>query len=237
MSAPILMVERVAKTFVTDSGTVEALAETSIEVRAGEFVAVIGPSGCGKSTLLHLLGGLAHPTSGRIMVDGVEVSAAGDFERTAVRRQKIGFVFQRFNLFPTLTVRGNLEIARQIQGNGVPPKDELVKLLEMVGLPHKMDMKPLDLSAGEQQRIAIARALVNHPAIVLADEPTGNLDSVNSTMILELFQDLNQRLGQTIMMITHNPDAAAVAHRTIEMKDGRVLSHGILPQLVTGAVT
>jgi len=216
---------------------VEALRGVDIQIQRGEFVSIDGPSGCGKSTLLHLLGGLARPSSGQIYVDGIEISTVGDGERTQIRRNKIGFVFQRFNLLPTLTVRGNLEIARQIQGNGVPPRDELVRLLEMVGLPHKMDMKPLDLSAGEQQRIAIARALVNHPAIVLADEPTGNLDSVNSTMILELFQDLNQRLGQTIMMITHNPDAAAVAHRTIEMKDGRVLSHGILPQLVTGAVT
>jgi putative ABC transport system ATP-binding protein len=216
---------------------VNALRGVDIQVQKGEFVAIVGPSGCGKSTLLHLLGGLARPTSGRIVVDGVEMSAAGDLERTSVRRQKIGFVFQRFNLFPTLTVRGNLEIARQIQGNGVPSREELVHMLELVGLPHKMDMKPLDLSAGEQQRIAIARALINRPAIVLADEPTGNLDSVNSTMILDLFHDLNQRLGQTIMMITHNPDAAAVAHRTIEMKDGRVMSHGRVPQLVTGAGT
>jgi len=216
---------------------VHALRGVDIQVQKGEFVAIVGPSGCGKSTLLHLLGGLARPTSGRIVADGVEISAASDLERTSVRRQKIGFVFQRFNLFPTLTVRGNLEIARQIQGNGVPAREELVQMLELVGLPHKMDMKPLDLSAGEQQRIAIARALVNRPAIVLADEPTGNLDSVNSTMILDLFHDLNQRLGQTIMMITHNPDAAAVAHRTIELKDGRVLSHGRVPQLVTGAVT
>ncbi|HUG54228.1 MAG TPA: ABC transporter ATP-binding protein [Vicinamibacteria bacterium] len=216
---------------------VHALRGVDVQVQKGEFVAIVGPSGCGKSTLLHLLGGLARPTSGRILVDGVAISAAADFERTSVRRRKIGFVFQRFNLFPTLTVRGNLEIARQIQGNGVPPREELVRLLELVALPHKMDMKPLDLSAGEQQRIAIARALVNKPAIVLADEPTGNLDSVNSMMILDLFQDLNRRLGQTIVMITHNQEAAAVAHRTIEMKDGRVLSHGILPQLVTGAGT
>jgi putative ABC transport system ATP-binding protein len=216
---------------------VHALRGVDIQVQKGEFVAIVGPSGCGKSTLLHLLGGLARPSSGRILVDGVEISAASDLERTTVRRQKIGFVFQRFNLFPTLTVRGNLEIARQIQGNGVPSREELVHILELVGLAHKMDMKPLDLSAGEQQRIAIARALINRPAIVLADEPTGNLDSVNSTMILDLFHDLNQRLGQTIMMITHNPDAAAVAHRTIEMKDGRVMSHGRVPQLVTGAGT
>ncbi len=229
LGAPIL--ETVDLRMVYHLGHVEvhALRGVDIQVQRGEFVAIVGPSGCGKSTLLHLLGGLARPTSGRIRVDGVDVSAARDIERTSVRRQKIGFVFQRFNLFPTLTVRGNLEIARQIQGNGVPPREELVRMLELVGLAHKMDMKPLDLSAGEQQRIAIARALINHPAIVLADEPTGNLDSVNSSMILELFQDLNRRLGQTIMMITHNPEAAAVAHRKIEMKDGRVLSQVTMP--------
>jgi putative ABC transport system ATP-binding protein len=214
---------------------VHALRGVDVQVQKGEFVAIIGPSGCGKSTLLHLLGGLARPTSGRIFVDGAEISAAGDALRTAIRRDKIGFVFQRFNLLPTLTVRGNLEIARQVQGNGVPPREKLIEMLEMVGLPHKIQMKPLDLSAGEQQRIAIARALINEPAIVLADEPTGNLDSVNSGLILDLFRELNARMGQTIMMITHNPEAAAVAHRIIEMKDGRVLSHGILPQLVTGA--
>ena len=170
-------------------------------------------------------------------MDGVEISTADDAERTAIRRDKIGFVFQRFNLLPTLTVRGNLEIARQVQGNGTLPRERLIQMLEMVGLPHKIQMKPLDLSAGEQQRIAIARALINEPAIVLADEPTGNLDSVNSGLILDLFRELNARLGQTIMMITHNPEAAAVAHRIIEMKDGRVLSHGMLPQLVTGAGT
>jgi putative ABC transport system ATP-binding protein len=213
---------------------VPALRGVDMQVRRGEFVAIVGPSGCGKSTLLHLLGGLARPTSGRILVDGVEVSATSDLERTSVRREKIGFVFQRFNLFPTLTVRGNLEIARQIQGKGVPPKAELVEMLELVGLPHKMDMKPLDLSAGEQQRIAIARALINRPAIVLADEPTGNLDSVNSQMILDLFRDLNARRGQTLVMITHNLEAAGVAHRTVEMKDGRVVSHGLVPRLATG---
>jgi len=216
---------------------VHALRGVDVQVQRGEFVAIIGPSGCGKSTLLHLLGGLARPSSGQIFVDGDCISSAGDAERTAIRRDKIGFVFQRFNLLPTLTVRGNLEIARQVQGNGVPPPKQLMEMLEMVGLPHKLQMKPLDLSAGEQQRIAIARALINKPAIVLADEPTGNLDSVNSGLILDLFRELNARLGQTIVMITHNPEAAAVAHRVIEMKDGRVVSHGMLPQLVTGAGT
>jgi putative ABC transport system ATP-binding protein len=204
---------------------VHALSGVDIEVRAGEFVAIMGPSGCGKSTLLNLLGGLARPTAGRVIVDGVEISVAGDGERTRVRREKIGFVFQRFNLLPTLTVRGNLEIARQIQGLPAPSRERLQELLEMVGLPHKTQMKPLDLSAGEQQRIAIARALVNDPAILLADEPTGNLDSVNSALILGLFKGLNQRHGQTILMITHNPEAAAVANRTIQMRDGRVVEY------------
>jgi putative ABC transport system ATP-binding protein len=210
---------------------VQALSGVDIEVRAGEFVAIMGPSGCGKSTLLNLLGGLARPTAGRVIVDGTEISVAGDAERTRVRREKIGFVFQRFNLLPTLTVRGNLEIARQIQGQPAPSRERLQELLERVGLPHKEQMKPLDLSAGEQQRIAIARALVNSPAILLADEPTGNLDSVNSALILGLFKDLNQRQGQTILMITHNPEAAAVAHRTIQMRDGRVVEGAAVPRV------
>ena len=234
---PILKTSDLRMVFHVGKLDVHALRGVDVQVQKGEFVAIMGPSGCGKSTLLHLLGGLARPTSGHVFVDGVEISTADDAERTAIRRDKIGFVFQRFNLLPTLTVRGNLEIARQVQGNGTLPRERLIHMLEMVGLPHKIQMKPLDLSAGEQQRIAIARALINEPAIVLADEPTGNLDSVNSGLILDLFRELNARLGQTIMMITHNPEAAAVAHRIIEMKDGRVLSHGMLPQLVTGAGT
>ena len=237
MKAPFLMTEGLRMVYHVGSQDVHALRGVDVEVARGEFVAVVGPSGCGKSTLLHLLGGLARPTSGRIVVDGVEISVANDAERTRIRREKIGFVFQRFNLLPTLTVRGNLEIVQQIQWNGAPPRARLQELLDTVGLLHKMEMKPLDLSAGEQQRVAIARALVMSPAILLADEPTGNLDSVNSTLILDLFRDLNRRMGQTIMMITHNLEAASVGHRIIELKDGRVLSHGILPQLVTGAGT
>jgi putative ABC transport system ATP-binding protein len=210
---------------------VPALSGVDIEVRAGEFAAIMGPSGCGKSTLLNLLGGLARPTGGRVIVDGIEISVAGDAERTRVRREKIGFVFQRFNLLPTLTVRGNLEIARQIQGQPAPPLERLLELLEMVGLPHKIQMKPLDLSAGEQQRVAIARALVNSPAILLADEPTGNLDSMNSAMVLDLFKDLNRSRGQTILMITHNPEAAAVGNRTIHMRDGRVVEYAAAPRV------
>ena len=202
---------------------VPALRGVNLEVKRGEFVSIVGHSGSGKSTLLHLLGGLATPTAGRVVVDGEEISRNDDSVRTRVRREKIGFVFQRFNLLPTLTVRGNLEIVKQIQGNGALGLIRLLELLEMVGLKHKLDMKPLDLSAGEQQRIAIARALVMNPAILLADEPTGNLDSVNSAHILELFRELNRNLGQTIVMITHNPEAAQLGDRIFEMKDGQVV--------------
>jgi putative ABC transport system ATP-binding protein len=238
MTASILQTEDLHMVFrVGHRLEVHALRGVDIDVARGEFVSIMGPSGCGKSTLLHLLGGLARPTSGRITVDGVGMSVAGDAERTRTRREKIGFVFQRFNLLPTLTVRGNLEIARQIQGEKPPPRERVMELLDMVGLPHKVQMKPLDLSAGEQQRIAVARALVNSPAILLADEPTGNLDSVNSGVILDLFRGLNHRLGQTILMITHNPEAASVSDRRIEMRDGRVISHGTFPQVARGAAT
>jgi putative ABC transport system ATP-binding protein len=230
----ILRTEDLRMVYHVGRQDVHALRGVDLAVGAGEFVSVAGPSGCGKSTLLHLLGGLARPTGGRIFVCGTEISVASDAERTRIRREKIGFVFQRFNLLPTLTVQGNLEIVSQISGNGGLLQGRMMELLDMVGLPHKVRMKPLDLSAGEQQRIAIARALVMSPAILLADEPTGNLDSVNSAMILELFKDLNRRLGQTIVMITHNPEAAAVGHRIVEMKDGRILHHRSLAPMATG---
>ncbi len=231
---PILQAVDLRMVYRVGQVEVDALRGVDLRVQTGDFVSIIGPSGCGKSTLLHLLGGLATPTSGQILIDGVAISRAGDAERTRIRREKIGFVFQRFNLLPTLTVRGNLEMAGQILTGKVPHRDRIIELLEMVGLPHKVDMKPLDLSAGEQQRVAIARALVNQPALILADEPTGNLDSVNSGVILDLFKDLNGRLGQTLLMITHNPEAAAVGHRTVEMKDGRIVRQGAVPQVMAG---
>jgi putative ABC transport system ATP-binding protein len=220
---PILETIDLRMTYHVGKLEVQALRGVSVQVRRREFCSIVGHSGSGKSTLLHLLGGLASPSSGRVMVDGREISRSDDAQRTRIRRDKIGFVFQRFNLLPTLTVRGNLEIVGQIQGNGPVSQERVMELLELVGLPHKVDMKPLDLSAGEQQRIAIARALVMSPAILLADEPTGNLDSVNSANILELMRDLNRRFGQTVVMITHNPEAAQMGHRIFEMKDGAVV--------------
>ncbi|HMY75707.1 MAG TPA: ABC transporter ATP-binding protein, partial [Blastocatellia bacterium] len=194
-------------------------------INSGEFIVLLGPSGCGKSTMLHILGGLLKPTAGKVLVDGEDMAAMGDAGRTDVRRRKIGFVFQRFNLFPTLSAEGNLKLAEDIHGNGGKGADAETRreVLRMLRLENKMRHKPLELSGGEQQRVAIARAIINRPAIILADEPTGNLDSENSEIVLEMLQKLNRELKQTIVMITHNPEAAAVAARTIEMRDGMIV--------------
>jgi putative ABC transport system ATP-binding protein len=197
----------------------------SLEIKEGEFVAIMGPSGCGKSTLLHLLGGLLSPTSGQILIDGEDLAAVSDAKRTDIRRRKIGFVFQRFNLFPTLTAEGNLKLAEKIHtGNGSKNADRRREVLRLLKLENKMHHKPLELSGGEQQRVALARAIVNSPAIILADEPTGNLDTENSKIVLDMFGELNERFNQTIIMITHNPEAAAGCHRVIRMLDGRIVN-------------
>jgi putative ABC transport system ATP-binding protein len=204
---------------------VPALRGVNLEIEPGEFVAIMGPSGCGKSTLLHLLGGLLSPTSGSIVIDGEDLSKVSDARRTDIRRRKIGFVFQRFNLFPTLTAEGNLKLAEKIHtGSGASDPKRRHEVLELLRLEDKMHHKPLELSGGQQQRVALARAVVNSPAIILADEPTGNLDTENSEVVLEMFRDINQRLGQTIVMITHNPDAAAHCTRTIQMIDGHIVN-------------
>lgn len=212
------------KIFKTGKIEVAAVRDVSLKVREGEFIAIMGPSGCGKSTLLHLLGGLATPTSGRVLVDGEEVSAGKDAVRTDIRRRKIGFVFQRFNLLPTLSAQGNLEIAQEIHRNGSRDREHVDEILNLLGLEKKTHHKPSELSGGEQQRLAIARAVINRPAILLADEPTGNLDTRNSMVVLKMIQELNRALSQTILMITHNPEAANIANRLIEMRDGRIVS-------------
>ncbi len=211
---------------VFKSGRVEscALQGVSFRVKAGEFVAIMGPSGCGKSTLLHILGSLLQPTSGTVMIDGVDLASVGDAERTEIRRRKIGFVFQRFNLLPTLTAQDNIELAGRVRRNGHFKLGRAKELLGLLGLDDKLHHKPSELSGGEQQRVAIARALITKPAILLADEPTGNLDSGNSKMVLDMLKELNARYKQTIVMITHDPEAAAAAGRIIEMRDGQVLS-------------
>ena len=206
---------------------VPALQNVNLTVRHGEFIAIMGPSGCGKSTLLHLLGGLMQPTRGNIFIDGMDISKLSDSERTAVRRDKIGYVFQRFNLLPTLSAKGNIELAKKIHGNGFLVANGVDNILSMLGLTEKINFRPSELSGGEQQRVAIARAVINRPAIVLADEPTGSLDSHNSGIVLKILRELNDRLGQTIVMITHDADAASTASRVIEMKDGQILSPDI----------
>src|SRR5467141_3791907 len=219
----ILKAENLVKTFRVGKVDVPALRGISLEVQEGEFVAIMGPSGCGKSTMLHLLGGLLTPTSGRIIVDGEDMTAASDARRTDIRRRKIGFIFQRFNLFPTLTAEGNLKLAEHIAGNGNgDAQKNRSEILKVLRLQDKLHHKPIELSGGEQQRVAIARAVINHPAIVLADEPTGNLDTANSEIVLTLLRNLNETLGQTILMITHNPEAAAYGHRLVRMRDGRI---------------
>ena len=207
---------------------VRALRGVDLEVAQEEFVSIMGPSGCGKSTLLHIVGGLLTPTAGKVFVDGVEITSLSDARRTDLRRRKIGFVFQRLNLFPTLTVEGNLRLAEHIYTNGKKGAEGQQagrhEILRVLGLEDKLDHKPNELSGGEQQRVALARAIINRPAIILADEPTGSLDSENSQIVLKMFKELNAQFGQTIVMITHNPEAAAVSNRIIHMRDGKIIS-------------
>ncbi len=223
MADPIIVIRDLKKIYHVGDVDVPALRGVSLDVGRGEFVSVVGPSGSGKSTLFHILGGLASPTSGQVVVDGEDLSSITDSDRTRLRRRKVGFVFQRYNLLPTLSALGNIEMARYFSEQRGPLDASFMELLKLLGIQHRMNHKPRALSGGEQQRVAIARALVNRPAILLADEPTGNLDTENSERVLGVLKDLNERLGQTILMITHNPEAAAYAHRTVHMRDGRVV--------------
>ncbi len=222
---PILQTVALKKTYKVGRLEVPVLRGLSMDVNEGEFVAIMGPSGCGKSTLLHLLGGLLSPTSGSILIDGEDLAKVSDAKRTDIRRRKIGFVFQRFNLFPTLSAEGNLKLAEKIHtGSNSKNADRRREVLRLLKLEDKMHHKPLELSGGEQQRVALARAIVNGPAIILADEPTGNLDTENSAIVLEMFRELNAKFNQTIIMITHNPEAAEVCSRTIHMRDGHIVN-------------
>jgi len=220
---PIILTEDLKKIYRIGKVDVPALRGVNLIVEEGEFLAVVGPSGCGKSTLLHILGGLTGPTSGRVLVDGNDFRTMNDADRTRFRRHKIGFVFQRFNLLPTLTARDNIALAQSIQGNGFNPH-RFEQVAEMLGIGRKLNHRPFELSGGEQQRVAIARAVICEPKILLADEPTGNLDTENSQLVLNMLRTLNRSFRQTILMITHNPEAAAVADRIIRMRDGRVVS-------------
>jgi|SRR5208282_3958334 putative ABC transport system ATP-binding protein len=219
----------VRKTYRVGKVDVPALRGISFSVQKGEFVTIVGPSGSGKSTLFYLLGGLTHPDSGSVIIDDVDFSTLSDGERTRLRKKKIGFVFQKFNLLPTLSARSNIEIAADIAG-GKPDPVFLKKITEMLGIGQRLEHRPNELSGGEQQRVALARALINRPAIVLADEPTGNLDSKSSSVVLGMLRQSNKDLRQTVMMITHNPEAAEYGDRIIHMRDGQIVTPDEDPQ-------
>src|SRR6202023_588234 len=218
----ILKTESLWKLYRAGKVEVPALRGVNFEVAPGESVAVMGPSGCGKSSLLYVIGGMAQASKGTVLVDGNELTTMSDTERTRLRRHKSGFVFQRFNLLPTLTAKGNIAIAQFIHGNGFDPhRFEVVT--KMLGLAGRLHHRPMELSGGEQQRVAIARAIINEPKIVLADEPTGNLDTKNSENVLGMLRQLNKELGQTIVMITHNPEAVTYFDRVVHMRDGIIV--------------
>jgi len=228
---PFIEAENLRKTYHVGKVEVPALQGVSFSVQKGEFVSIVGPSGSGKSTLFYLLGGLTRADSGRIVIDGDDFSQLSDAQRTIMRKRKIGFVFQKFNLLPTLDARSNIGIAEDIAGkNGTNDPSYFLKITELLGLSGRLGHRPSELSGGEQQRVALARALINKPSIVLADEPTGNLDSRNSDIVLGMLRQSNLELGQTVMMITHNPAAAGFGDRILHMRDGQIVKPEQDPQ-------
>ena len=223
----IIEARQLGKIYHSGKLEVQALRDATFTVDAGEFVAIVGPSGSGKSTLFYILGGLTSASSGTLQVSGQDFSRLSDAERTRFRRAHIGFVFQKFNLLPTLSARDNIELAHTIAGTGRPfDTDLLNRLAGLLGIQSRLGHRPSELSGGEQQRVAIARALITRPSIVLADEPTGNLDTENSEAVLTMLRESGRELEQTVLMITHNPEAAAIADRTIRMRDGRTVELG-----------
>jgi putative ABC transport system ATP-binding protein len=225
-SSTIIQAENLTKVYRSGRIEVPAVRGVSFSVQRGEFIAIVGPSGSGKSTLFYLLGGLTRATSGRVVIDGVDFATLDDAARTRLRKQRIGFVFQRFNLLPTLTAMGNIEIAYTISGQKQPlDHTYLDHLSELLSIQGRLDHRPSELSGGEQQRVAIARALITRPAIILADEPTGNLDTKNSDAVLAMLRRSNKELGQTVLMITHNLEAAAIADRILQVRDGQIISN------------
>jgi len=220
----------VRKTYRVGKIDVEALRGITFSVKKGEFVSVVGPSGSGKSTLFYLLGGLTRADGGSVVLDGDDLASLSDAERTRMRKRKIGFVFQKFNLLPTLDARSNILIAQEISGNGNTDSTYFNRITDLLGLTKRLKHRPSELSGGEQQRVALARALINKPTVVLADEPTGNLDSQNSDVVLGMLRLSNRELGQTVMMITHNPEAANYGDRIIHMRDGQIVNPEQDPQ-------
>jgi putative ABC transport system ATP-binding protein len=220
---PIIEIDGLTKTYQVGDVPVHALRGLKLEVRKREFVAIVGASGSGKSTLFHVLGGLTPATSGTVRINGRDLAGMTNSERTDLRKTTVGFVFQKYNLLPTLSAEDNIRIVQYIAGRTTAFDPAFLEVLRLLGILDRMKHKPRALSGGQQQRVAIARGIVNSPAILLADEPTGNLDSENSAAVLKLMKDLNQRLGQTILMITHDSDAASYADRIVRMRDGCIV--------------
>ena len=237
-TSPIILAEKLTKVYMAGRVPVPAVRGVSFAVQPGEFVAIVGPSGSGKSTLFYLLGGLTQATEGRVVIDGVDFATLSDSERTKLRTHRNGFVFQKFNLLPTLSAMGNIEIAYTVSGRKEPlDRVYLDHLSDLLSIRGRLKHRPSELSGGEQQRVAIARALITRPAIVLADEPTGNLDTKNSAAVLEMLVRSNRELGQTTLMITHNPEAAAIAGRILYMRDGELVREergGLAVSVATG---
>jgi ABC-type lipoprotein export system ATPase subunit len=221
---PLLSADGVRKAYAAGETRVEAVRGISLDVEAGSFVALVGPSGCGKSTLLHLCGGMDRPSGGTVTLDGLRLDTLGDEPLTRVRRERIGFVFQFFNLLPTLTLAENIALPLLLAGVAARDAERRARdLADRVGVAHRLRHYPQQLSGGEMQRVAIARAVVHRPVLLIADEPTGNLDSENGARVLALLAELNREHALTILLATHAPELAAAAHRVVHLRDGQVL--------------
>ena len=217
----------IVKNFRLGDIVTEVLRDVSLQVMPGEFVSIMGPSGSGKSTLLYILGGLDTPTGGRVLLNGTDISSFGDQKMSSLRRRNIGFVFQFYNLIPNLNVEENIMLPLLLDGQKMERcKDRLDRILDMVGLSDRRRHTPRELSGGQQQRVAIARALIGNPGILFADEPTGNLDTKAGTDIMSLLREINRSTGQTIIMVTHSPEAAKSSSRIITVRDGRIVQDG-----------
>lgn len=224
----LLRTEHLCKIYGQGENRVEALKDVSLSVEKGEFVAIMGPSGSGKSTLLHLLGGVDTPTSGSIYVEGQDISTKDSEALAIFRRRQVGLIYQFYNLIPVLNVEENITLPLLMDGR-TPDPAYLAELLKLLGLENRKHHLPSQLSGGQQQRVAIGRALISNPALVLADEPTGNLDSQNSQEIMELLKYSNRTYRQTLIVITHDRDVALQAHRILQLRDGRLLEQGVDP--------
>jgi putative ABC transport system ATP-binding protein len=226
MIESLLSVQQLRKTYRVGAIEVEALRGIDLQINSGEFVSLVGPSGSGKSTFFHIVAGLTPPTSGTVRVAGSNVNTLSDAARTRLRRHNVSLIFQKFNLLPNLSAADNIRLASYLSGSPRAENCDFVRVVDKLGISERLNHKPEQLSGGEQQRVAIARALVNRPKILLADEPTGSLDSRNSEAVLDILRSLNRDLGLTILMITHDADAASYGHRTLFMRDGRINSPG-----------